>query len=109
MNGAEIESLLSGGKIECREFWNNQIWRRQQTADGVVEYDGFMIQPGMPSKTIRTSRIEDDMLCERWPDEPQSLELCSVIFRIPEKIARNRWGDYVMVTDTGPHPFKLAQ
>ena len=109
MSGVEIELLLSKGKIEGEEFWNRRFWRRQQTADGAVEYSGFAIQPGVPRKAIGKSWIEDDMLCERWPVENEPLELCSVIFGIPEGDARVRWGDYVMVTDTGPHPFKLAQ
>ncbi len=50
------------------------------------------------------------MLCEEWAwEHTEPLELCSVIFRVPEGEARLRWQDYVMVTDTGPHPFKLVE
>ena len=58
---------------------------------------------------IGTSRIEDDMICERWPEAPDAPELCSAIFRIPEGNARTRWGDYALVTDWGPQPFRLAE
>ena len=85
------------------------MWRRQQTADGAVEYSGYQIQSGVPLKAIGKSWIEDDMLCEVWPTKTKPLELCSVIFRMPEGEARIRWGDYVMVTDTGPHGFNLAE
>ena len=74
-----------------------------------MEYHGYQIQPGLPWKAIGTARIEDDMLCEDWSGKTEPLELCTVIFRIPEGNARIRWGDYVMVTDTGAHGFKLAQ
>ena len=54
-------------------------------------------------------RIENDMLCEQWEDLSKDLEICVVVFRVPERNARIRWGDYVMVTETGPQPFKLAE
>ena len=74
-----------------------------------MKYSGYQIQPGVPWKGIGEARIEDGMLCEQWQEATEPLQLCSVIFSIPEGDARNRWGRYVMVTDTGPHPFKLAQ
>ncbi len=36
------------------------------------------------------------------------IEVCIVVFRITDRIARIEWGDYVMVTDTAPNPFSLA-
>jgi tetratricopeptide (TPR) repeat protein len=109
LSGPEIEVLLFGREIEGREFWHDQAWQRRRTADGAVEYGGIQIQPGLPWKVIGSARIEDDMLCERWPETTEPLELCTVIFRMPEGEARIRWGDYVMVTDTGPHPIKLVE
>jgi tetratricopeptide (TPR) repeat protein len=110
LNGTEIESLLSGKKLEGKRFWGlSAPWGRQQSNDGAVEYTGFGIQTGVPKSAIGTSQIEDDMLCERWSEEPEPLELCSVIFRLPEGNARIRWGDYVLVTDSGPNSFKVAQ
>ncbi len=110
LNGTEIESLLSGKKLEGKRFWGIPApWGRQQSNDGAVEYTGFGIQSGVPKSAIGTSQIEDDMLCERWSEEPEPLELCSVIFRLPEGNARIRWGDYVLVTDSGPNSFKVAQ
>ena len=108
LSGAEIEPLLSGDKFDGKEFWNRATWERQQRADGAVEYTGYQIQTGVPKRAIGASRVEDDMLCERWAQLPEPLELCSVIFRMPEGNARIRWGDYVIITDTGPHTFKLA-
>ncbi len=109
LSGPEIEALLFGREIEGREWWQGQPWGRRQTADGAVEYHGFPIQSGIPWKAIGSARIEDDMLCEEWPQATAPLELCSVIFRIPEGDARIRWGDYVMVTDGGPNPFKIVE
>ncbi len=74
-----------------------------------MKYGGYQIQPGVPRKAIGAGRIEDDMLCEEWSGATEPLELCTVIFLIPEGNARDRWGDYVMVTDTGPHPFRLIE
>ena len=114
LSGAEIEALLSGREIEGREFWTKQAWQRRQTADGEVEYGGFQIQPGIPWKTIGSARIiQDDMLCEEWVSAIETLDICYVIFRIPEGEARFRWGDFVgdfvIVTDTGPHPFRVIE
>jgi tetratricopeptide (TPR) repeat protein len=109
LSGPEIKALLFGREIEGREFWHDQAWRRRQTADGAVEYGGIPIQSGLPWKAIGSARIEDDMLCERWPEATEPVELCTVIFRMPEGEARPRWGDYVMVTDTGPHSFNLVE
>jgi TolB-like protein/class 3 adenylate cyclase len=110
LSGAEIESLLFGSTLEGKRFWGvGAPWRRQQSFDGTVKYSGFGIQSGIPKSAIGTSRVEDDILCERWPDEPEPLELCSLIFRLPEGNARTRWGDYVLVTDTGPNSFNVAK
>jgi TolB-like protein len=110
LSGAEIESLLSGNTLEGKRFFGvSAPWGRQQSVDGTVKYTGFPVQAGVPKSTIGTSRVEDDMLCERWPDEPKPLELCSLIFRLPEGNARTRWGDYVLVTDTGPNSFNVTQ
>jgi tetratricopeptide (TPR) repeat protein len=109
LSGPEIEALLSGGEIEGRDFWKNEVWQRRQTLDGTVKYSGYQIQAGVPWNATGASRIEDDMLCEEWSVATEPLELCTVIFRVPEGDARVRWGDYVMVTDTGPHPFRLVE
>ncbi len=109
LTGAEIKRLLSGSKIEGKSFWSTPRWQRLETADGAVVYTGYPTQSGVPENAIGTSRVEDDLLCERWPEAPDAPELCSAIFRVPEGNARTRWGDYVLVTDSGPHPFRLAE
>jgi tetratricopeptide (TPR) repeat protein len=109
LSGAEIQPLLSGMKIEGKGFLGHHPrWQRLGTSDGAVEYAGYPIQSGVLRHAIGTARVEDDMICERWPETPEPLELCSVIFRVPEGNARIRWGDYVLVTDRGPQPFNLA-
>lgn len=108
LSGAEIEALLSGRTIEGSEFWNGSSWSRWQGDDGAVRYGGHPIQSGVSEGAVGASWVEDDMLCERWREPTGPLELCSVIFRNPDDGARWRLGDYVMVTDTGPHPFQLA-
>ncbi|MEE9598755.1 MAG: hypothetical protein V3V96_18435 [Acidiferrobacterales bacterium] len=63
---------MSGNKLEGKRFWGSRApWGRQQSADGAVEYTGFGIQPGVPKGAIGTSHVEDDMLCERWPEAPE--------------------------------------
>jgi len=110
LSGVEIETLLSGSTLEGKRFFGDGApWGRQQSINGAVKYTGLGIQSGVPKAAIATSRVEDDMLCERWPDDPEPLELCSLIYRLPDGNARTRWGDYVLVTDTGPNRFNVAQ
>ena len=108
LSGPEIESLVSGKRIDGKYFWLGAPWSREQSADGTVTYTGYWIQGGERKIESGMSRIEDDMLCDRW-EAPDPLELCSLIFRMPEGNVRTRWRDYVMVTDTGPHPFTVAK
>ncbi|MDH3692810.1 MAG: hypothetical protein OEU36_25570, partial [Gammaproteobacteria bacterium] len=96
LSGAEIESLLSGKRIDGKSFWQATPWGREQSIDGAVKYTGYWIQGSEPKKESGMSRIEGNLLCDRW-EAPDPLELCSVIFRMPEGNARKRWSDYVMV------------
>jgi TolB-like protein/class 3 adenylate cyclase/Flp pilus assembly protein TadD len=110
LSGAEIESLLYGKQIKGIYFWwERPTWRQQRTADGSVEHFGWPIHSYVKPGDTGSGRIEKDMLCEQWGDLPKDLEICVVIFRVPERNARIRWGDYVMVTETGPQGFKLAE
>ncbi len=110
LSGAEIESLLFGSEISGSNFWLTESrWRQQRRADGAVEHSGFPIHASMPKQASGTGRIEDDMLCDQWPLLTKDLEICVVIFRVPDPNARLRWGHYVMVTDTGPHPFSMVE
>lgn len=107
LSGQEIKALLAEGKIEGKDFWCGAPWQRLGRAEGKVEYSGRIIRPGA-SETV-ASRVEDDVICEQPLDAPGSQELCSTIFRVPEGNAQRRWGNYVLVTDTGPHPFTIAR
>jgi TolB-like protein/class 3 adenylate cyclase/Flp pilus assembly protein TadD len=109
LSGPEIEELLSGQKIEGTLFWNTSRWQRQEDRDGTVTYSGIIIQEPQIVEKAGIARVKDDKICEDWSDVSDVSERCSAIFRIPEGNARTRWGDYVIFTDTGPHPFRLVQ
>jgi TolB-like protein/Flp pilus assembly protein TadD len=109
LRGAEIEKLLSGQEIEGKLFWNPNPWQRREDRDGTIIYTGVPIQASLVSDVFGVSQVKDDMICEDWPEVSDVSELCSVVFRIPEGNARVRWGDYAIVTDTGPHPFRLVE
>jgi hypothetical protein len=110
LSGSEIKSLLFGNEIKGNWFWSERrSWRQVRTANGVVEYFGWPIHPYVQGGATGVGRIENDMLCEQWADLPKDLEICVVIFRVPERNARIRWGDYVMVTETGPQSFTLVE
>ncbi len=108
LSGPDIRSVFAGGRVEGKRFWYTDRWQRLGNAVGAVEYRGSLVQVGAPRNVVGTSRVDDDMLCERWPGWSDQLELCSIIYRVPDGNARTRWGDYVIVTDDGPHPFRLV-
>ncbi len=65
---------------------------------------------GTDRADIGFGRIENDMLCEQWPEFTTAFEICVVIFRFPGGNAPiGGRGDYLMVTDTGPHPFEVVE
>jgi hypothetical protein len=106
----KIKSLLFGKNIEGKDFWLSEAqWRQQRSADGAVEHFGYPVHAGMPESATGIDRIRNNLLCEQWPSLTRAFEICVVIFRIPEKNAQMRWGDYVMDTDTGPHPFSFIE
>ncbi len=108
--GPEIKSLLFGKKIEGKDFWLSEAqWRQQRSADGEVEHFGYPVHAGMPESATGIDQIRINLLCEQWPPLTKTFKICVVMFRIPEKNARMRWGDYVMVTNTGPHPFSFVE
>jgi adenylate cyclase len=110
LSGSEIKSLLFGKKIVGKGFWLSEfVWRQRRTGDGAVTHVGDPIHAGLPRTARGVGRIQDDLLCEQWPVLTKAFEICVVIFRVPDRNARLRWGEYVMVTDTGPHPFSLVQ
>ncbi len=110
LRGAEIEALLFGRAIAGTDFWlAEHAWRQRRTAAGKVTHWGYPVHAGLPDSATATGRIENDLLCEAWPALTKTFEICVAIFRVTEPDARLRWGDYVMVTDTGPHPFSVAE
>jgi TolB-like protein/class 3 adenylate cyclase/Tfp pilus assembly protein PilF len=110
LSGSEIKSLLFGEKTEGKGFWLSEFsWQQQRTDEGVVTHAGDPIHAGLPRTARGVGRIQDDLLCEQWPVLTKDFEICVVIFRVSDPNARLRWGEYVMVTDTGPHPFSLIQ
>ena len=112
LNGSEIRALLFGANISGTELWRYASWNQQRNSGGTVELSGDQIVAGVPlPHSIKQGfgRIVDNMLCERWPEFIDTGEICVTIFRMPEKDSLSaRRGDYVMVTDMGPHPFRVV-
>jgi hypothetical protein len=110
VSGPEIKSLLFAREVKGTDPWRQDLpWRQRRMADGTVQHFGIPIHAGVREGAYGVSRIKDDLLCETWPEFTQTFEICVVIFRIPDRNARIRWGDFVMITDTGPKPFSLVE
>ncbi len=106
LSGAEIASQLFGKEISGKNFWISDLaWKQMRTSGGNVIHEGDPIHPGLPKTATATGKIRNDLLCEMWQALSDKLELCVGIFRVSDPNARLRWGNYIMVTDTGPQPF----
>ena len=115
LRGAEIKSLLFGREIFGRDFWETRTWKQRRTPSGELEHTGFPVHVGVNKASIGVSRIEGDMVCDLWPELYKTLELCVVIYRNPEgtfhydSILGAMTLDYLMVTETGAHPFSPVE
>ncbi|MCP5080689.1 MAG: hypothetical protein GY948_03220 [Alphaproteobacteria bacterium] len=114
LSGKEIKTLLFGKRIEGKGFARgffgstNRTWQQVRLPNGKVQHFGASIQPGVYRKNTGSGRIDGDSLCEIWPDLTSEFELCTPVFRMPPHIDRVRWGDYVLLTDSGPYPFSVS-
>ncbi len=112
LSGKDIRALLFGSAIGGKGFQPGEtLWRQDRAADGAVRHTGYPVHPGLDRAATGLGRIDGDRLCERWPGPGQDVEIetCVAIYRIADAKARLRWGDHVMATDTGPHPFSLVE
>jgi TolB-like protein/Flp pilus assembly protein TadD len=104
LGGEQVRSLVFGHKIEGRSFWAGSFWSQERSGDGEVSHAGFPAHPGMSGYDQGQSWIEDNRLCDRWPDFDKDLTWCALIFRNPYGSHEFR-NEYFMVTETGPYPF----
>ena len=104
LDGKEVKSLLFGRTIKGTDYWNSSSWSQVRTEDGKVAHTGFPIIVWGGNQHYGTSWIEDDRLCDRWPDVSEDFSLCALIYRNPGSV-RARGSEYFMVTDQGPQPF----
>jgi TolB-like protein/class 3 adenylate cyclase/Flp pilus assembly protein TadD len=104
LSGAQVKSLLFGRKIEGRSFWAGSFWSQVRNDNGEVSHAGYPTHPGMSGYDQGESWIENNRLCDRWPDFDNELAWCALIFRNPDGSSELR-NEYFMVTDTGPYPF----
>ena len=104
LNGAQVKSLLFGRKIEGSGFWAGSFWSQVRNNNGEVSHAGYPTHPGMSGYDQGESWIENNRLCDRWPDFDNELVWCALIFRNPDGSFELR-NKFFMVTDTGPYPF----
>ena len=84
-------------------------WTQQRTEDGRIKHFGSPVQPGVYLGDVGFSRVDEDMLCEKWPNVTMNFDMCVSIYRMPEGRARAHWGDYVMITILGPQFFSVVE
>jgi len=104
LDGKEVKSLLFGRTIKGTDYWNGTDWSQVRTEDGKVTHTGFPTIVWGGNQHYGTSWIEDDRLCDRWPDVSEDFSLCFFIYRNPGSV-RAGGSEYFMVTDQGPQPF----
>ena len=82
-------------------------WSQVRTEGGEVTHTGFRIIVYAADQKNGTRWIEDDRLCDRWPEVSENFSRCALIYRNPGG-TRARRNEYIMVTDYGPQPFSPA-
>ena len=109
LDGREIKSLLFGQTIKGFAWPYNpkRPWSQVRTEGGEVTHTGFRIIVYAADQKNGTSWIEDDRLCDRWPEVSENFSRCALIYRNPGG-TRARRNEYIMVTDYGPQPFSPA-
>lgn len=108
LSGDEIKTLLFGHTIKGEDYWLGDPWHQQRTVDGKVslaEINTFLSGKESDGEIVGESWIDDDRLCERWPEVAGDLTLCVTVFRDPDRGPNH----YYMVADTGPHPFSVVK
>ncbi len=104
LDGKEVKSLLFGRTIKGNDYWTGGVWSQVRSEGGKVTHTGFPIIVWGGDQRHGTSWIEDDRLCDLWPDVSENFFLCALIYRNPGG-TRARRNEYFMVTDFGPQPF----
>ncbi len=109
LDGKEIKSLLFGRTIKGFSYPYNpkRPWSQVRTEGGEVTHTGFRIIVYAANQKNGTSWIEDDRLCDCWPEVSENFSRCALIYRNPGG-TRARRNEYIMVTDYGPQPFSPA-
>jgi len=106
LNGQEIKALVFGQTLKGRDFYDGgSRWNQKRTVDGKVSHSGVPIHTGNPAIKDGESWIEDDRLCDRWSEMGGNITICVLIFRD----SNGDENDYFMVTDDGPHPFRISK
>jgi TolB-like protein len=103
LTGQEIKTLLFGHTLEGRNNRGTR-WNQKRTIDGKVSHSGYASHTGNPAIKDGESWIEDDRLCDRWSEMGGNITICVLIFRD----SNGDENDYYMITDDGPHPFRIS-
>jgi tetratricopeptide (TPR) repeat protein len=108
LTGQEIKTLLFGNAIKGRDYWRGMEWGQKRTIGGKVSHTGEPIHLGISTGGHNVNEgkswIEDDRLCNRWPDVDGDITNCVLIFRDSDRDEN----DFYMVTDIGPSPFRVS-
>ena len=105
LTGQEIKTLLFGHTLKGRHYFDGgSRWNQKRTIDGKVSHSGVPIHTGISTIKEGESWIEDDRLCDRWSEVGGNITICVLIFRD----SNGDENDYFMITDDGPHPFRIS-
>jgi tetratricopeptide (TPR) repeat protein len=104
LTGPEIKSLLFGHKIAGTDFNGRFKWQQDRSTSGSVSHTGISTHSGFVDvEEVAESWVEADLLCERWFHTGGDANICSMVFH---DVARGK-GNYYLMTDNGPHPFRV--
>ena len=105
----EINALLTGHTIKGTHYWRGFSWTLHRSVDGTLKQDEsgtFFYSYGWSGQRELEfdSRIEGDQLCHPGIGVNKEITICVTLYR--DSVRGD--GHYYMLTDTGPHPFTVA-
>jgi hypothetical protein len=104
LNGEEIKRLLSGTKITGMDLRDGQHWWIDQKKNGEFTWRG---SGPIPSDT-GMSRIEGNMICQKFQKRLWGIEYCATVFRNPGGTYESK-DEHFLCTDLGFFPFSLVK
>jgi len=105
LNGPRIRSLFFGKTVSGFDPWTGrQEWVKRDREGKAVLYTG---REGQKAIDKGQSRIENNVLCDRWEERTKGIEICGPVYENPRGNSGQK-DEFIMFTDYGFFPVSLV-